>query len=109
MSCSKKLIGLFALASPLLMAQPGMDSNDLLDKSEYRGDLEEVIVTGSKPEWREQPKPEWRADKFELKQSSSEPQREWFPEYTKEDRENYDGVRDRMGEKAEIKVFKWGF
>ena len=81
----------------------------LLDASEYRGELEEIVVIGQQPEWRQPPKQdEWRPDRFELKESTK-PRLQWLPEYTKEERDNYQGVRDRTGENPEIKLFELKF
>lgn len=82
---------------------------ELLDEKEYRSELEEVVVTASKPEWRQQEKPEWRSQRFELPEETRQPRMEWVPEYTKDERDLYDGVRDRKGEKPEIKLFEFRF
>lgn len=82
----------------------------LLDASEYRSELEEVVVVGRQPEWRQGAQSEeWRPDKFELAKQASSSRMEWFPEYVKDERDNYQGVRDRTGEKAEFQLFKWTF
>ncbi|WP_101758580.1 hypothetical protein [Oceanicoccus sp. KOV_DT_Chl] len=105
----EKHLWLLILLSCGVCAQPGMDADDLLDESEYRSELEEIVVVGTEPEWRKAPTKEWRPDKFKLSSNKQELNRQWFPEYTKEDRDNYNGVRNRMGEKAEIKIFEWEF
>ena len=82
----------------------------LLDEEQYRLQIEEVVVVGQQPEWRQKQKPEeWRPDQFSLPERSSDQGVRWLPEYTKDDRDNYDGVRDRTGEKPEIKLFEWKF
>ncbi|MFA7555165.1 MAG: hypothetical protein WCY88_13020 [Spongiibacteraceae bacterium] len=104
------LLLLVALVS-MAWAQTGRNSDEvLLDETEYRSELEEVVVIGQQPEWRKPSKPEeWRPDKFELPKSSSSQRLDWLPEYTKDERDNYQGVRDRTGEKPEFKIFNWRF
>ncbi len=85
------------------------DEPRLLDESEYRSQLEEVVVIGKDPGWREQEKEEWRPEQFELPTLSSESRIQWFPQYSKDERDNYSGVRDRTGEKPEFQIFKWKF
>ena len=73
--------------------------------------MEEIVVSGSVPEWRraEMEQEQWRRDQFELADESQPSRIEWFPAYTKEDRENYQQIRDRKGEKPEFKLFEWRF
>ena len=108
---NRRLVPLASLAL-LLMVAPGRlwaEGEQLLKADEYRGNLEEVVVVGQKPQWRTQTEERvWRPEKFELKEV--EPGRiQWFPEYDKEERDQYQGIRDRMGEKPEIKIFEWKF
>lgn len=86
-------------------------SMSLLDESEYRTELEEIVVVGKQPEWRKNmdAKPEWRPAKFELPENTVKSRIQWFPSYTKDERDNYDGVRDRTGENPEFKLFDWRF
>ena len=93
-------------------AEQGRIKDDaLLDASEYRSELEEVVVVGQEPEWRQNinQKEEWRPQRFELSKHSSKSRMQWFPEYTKDDRDNYNGVRDRTGENPEFQLFKMKF
>ena len=96
-----------------VIAEPLEKQNQLLDESEYRSELEEVIIIGKQPEWRKDEREQqlWRPDRFEIKQNPTalRGRMQWFPEYSKEDRENYEGVRDQTDEKAEIKIFEWKF
>lgn len=92
-----------------VFAEPGQSEDELLDKGEYRTEIEEITVTARQPEWREQQKPEWRASQFELPEQTSSGRMEWLPEYTKDERDNYREVRDRNNEKAEFKLFEWKF
>jgi hypothetical protein len=91
--------------------QSRLKGDSLLDASEYRSELEEVVVVGQEPEWRKNinQKEEWRPQRFKLSSQSSSSRIEWFPEYTKDERDNYNGVRDRMGEKADFQLFKMKF
>ena len=85
---------------------------DLLEQQEYRSDLEEVLVIGTEPEWRKNidKQKEWRHERFEfLDNASSRLRMEWFPEYIKDERESYQGVRDRAGENPEFQLFKIKF
>ena len=83
----------------------------LLSEENYRSHLEEIIVTGQVPEWRkaELEQEQWRRDRFSLAEEQKPARIEWFPLYVKEDRENYNAVRDRKSEKPEFKVFEWKF
>ena len=82
---------------------------DLLEQQEYRSDLEEVLVIGTEPEWRKNidKQEEWRPERFELPDNApSRLRMEWFPEYIKDERESYQGVRDRTGENPQFQLFK---
>jgi|TARA_B110000037_G_C16766435_1_gene361454 hypothetical protein len=88
------------------------DDFTLLDESEYRGEIEEVVVVGRQPEWRRKidQEAEWRPERFKLPENSSPSSRiQWLPEYTEDERNSYQGVRDRTGEKASLKLFEWKF
>lgn len=88
----------------------GVSRDSLLQESEYRSELEEVVVVGQAPEWRKPAaQEEWRPERFELKIPDNEARMEWFPEYIVDERDQYQGVRDRTGEKAEFQLFKWRF
>ncbi|GEM_PF-734254 len=105
--------GLIVLFNSAVFAQD-TEKNDalLLDESEYRRDIEEVVVIGKQPEWRRKidQGEEWRPEKFELPADSALTSRiQWLPEYTEEERDSYQGVRDRTGEKAAFKLFEWKF
>lgn len=104
------LMAIFFLPVSLVSAQQDREEEVLLKDEEYRMQIEEVIVVGQQPEWRKDKKSEeWRPDQFKLPEQSSDKGIRWMPEYTKDDRDNYDGVRDRTGEKPEIKLFEWKF
>ena len=105
------LMVLCVLVSISVWAEPLDRTNQqLLDESEYRTGLEEVVVVGKQPQWRQPQQEPWRTERFELSaQVVSKPRIQWFPEYDKDEREFYQGVRDRTGEEAEIKIFEWKF
>jgi hypothetical protein len=107
--CNRKLVAALLSLTLTGIAVVWADEPTLLDQKEYRLELEEVVVVGQKPAWRQPQKPEWRPDKFKLPQQPTTARMEWFPRYTKDERDNYDGIRDRMGEKAEFQIFKWKF
>ncbi len=89
-----------------------LSEDDLLEQKEYRSDMEEVVVVGSEPQWRKDmdKEEEWRPDRFKLPDNPpSRSRMEWFPEYTKDERDNYQGVRDRTGENPEFQIFKMKF
>lgn len=104
------LLGMLGLSLSVFAAGRS-DEDQLLDKSEYRGKLEEVVVVGRQPEWRTSSAEDqqWRPGKFELSEPENSGRLEWFPEYSKDERDNYQGVRDRTGEKPEFKIFEWKF
>ena len=91
--------------------QGRLKEDTMLDASEYRSELEEVVVVGQEPEWRKDinQKEEWRPQRFKLSSHSSKSRMQWFPEYTKDERDNYNGVRDRTGENPEFQLFKMKF
>ncbi len=98
------------LVSQLSWADPARTGEGmLLDDSAYRGEIEEIVVIGQQPEWRKPPESEWRPERFELQQQEPPSRMEWFPKYVKDERDNYDGVNNRLEEKPEIQIFKWNF
>lgn len=102
------------LLAALVVAQQASNTErngELLDAADYRTELEEVLVTAKQPEWRRKAdeQQQWRPEAFELPEQASQNRIQWLPTYTKDERDNYNGVRDRMGEKADIKLFEWKF
>ena len=102
-----RCLGIVLLVTPPVFADDRI--GPLLDEQEYRLQQEEVVVTGQSPQWRKPQQSEWRPEKFELPESTLPPRFEWWPEYTVDERDAYDTVRDRMGEKAAIKSFECRF
>ena len=107
----RQALAVLVISSSLAVVAAERDNADVLPEESYRLELEEVVVTGQAPKWREPEPSEWRPERFELPDESElvQPRMEWFPEYTRDERDNYDGVRDRMGEEAGIKIFEWRF
>ena len=97
--------------SVVVMAAVRSDDDRLLDEAEYKSGIEEVIVVGKQPEWRQPANDQqvWRPDKFKLPEQTQESRIEWFPRYTEDERDQYDGARDRMDAKPAIKLFEWKF
>jgi hypothetical protein len=107
---SKAVTTALVLASVSVIAADRDDA--VLEEEAYRTEIEEVVVTGQAPEWRqEQQEQQWRQEKFKLAEPGDlpGPRMEWFPEYDRDERDDYDGVRDRMDEKPLIKIFEWKF
>ena len=98
-----------SLAAGAASAQGPRDP-DVPAEEAYREGLEEIIVRGRAPEWRpRETPPDWRKPKFELPEDRRAEGVNWFPEYTLEERELYDEVRDRMEEDPKIKIFEFKF
>ena len=98
-----------SLAAGVAGAQGPRDA-DVPEEGAYREGLEETIVRGRAPQWRpRQAPPDWRKPKFELPEDTRAEGVNWFPEYTSEERELYDEVRDRMEEDPKIKLFEFKF
>lgn len=100
--------GLLFLSSMTVRAD--ITPNSLPSESEYPVAMEEIVVKGKVPEWRKaQTEQEfWRRNRFELLKPE-QGRMDWFPRYEKDERDNYQQVRDRKDEKAGIKVFELKF
>lgn len=100
--CCVGLLPVLSYADELKSNQAGAEELDL--------ELEEMVVTAQQPDWRK-PKDEqdWRPDRFELSETDSQKRMEWLPEYSKDERDSYDQVRDRMNEEPDFQLFKWKF
>jgi hypothetical protein len=102
------------LALPLLLgvtlaqAQGSRPETPLLSESEYRSTLEEVVVRAQRPATPEQA-PRWDRPKIELELESGPSRLEWAPRYVRDEREDYEGVRDRTNAEPRIKVFEVRF
>ena len=92
-------------------ANQGLDRNiEILAKENYRTEMEEIVVTGQVPKWRQVEREQelWRRNKFEISRSNLESAIEWFPYYSRDERDN-DQRDDRTEEKPEFKIFEWAF
>lgn len=106
------LVLVAALASGLALAQQGAvrPETPMLSEREYRVQLEEVIVRAQRPRWRGQEEaPRWDREKFELPVDVAPPRLQWAPGYARDEREDYEGVRDRMNAEPRIKLFEFKF
>ncbi|HSB97940.1 MAG TPA: hypothetical protein VLC91_15875 [Spongiibacteraceae bacterium] len=79
----------------------------VLPSSEYRLPPEEVIAIGHVPYWRQQESPQWQKPEMELEQPASRLQ--WAPRYSRDEREDYKGVRDQLNPQPRAKVFEVHF
>jgi hypothetical protein len=95
------------IASGLLQANPQIEP--LLDEEDYRTGIEEVLVTGTQPEWRKQKPPEWRPQVFELPVGEIKPRFEWWPKYLADERDQQDKPGGIVEGKAGFKIFEWTF
>lgn len=103
-----KRIGLLLLLFPLALVA-NERSTPLLDESEYRTPLEEVVVTGQVPEWRKPEEKQWRPDVFELPEQDQPSRILWFPEYLVDERDTANESNSINDEKATWKIFQWRF
>lgn len=103
---------LFSLAavalSPLASAreEPATQAQ-VLSKSDYRLPMEEVIAIGRVPYWRKDQAPQYERQEMELQESKSRLQ--WAPEYSRDERDDYDGIRDQLNPQPRAKVFEVKF
>lgn len=97
-----------ALACSFALAdEPAAADGSVLKKSDYRLPMEQVIAIGRIPYWRKEQAPQWEREEMELKESKSRLQ--WAPAYTRDERDEYDGIRDSTNPKARAKVFEVKF
>jgi hypothetical protein len=94
-----------------LAAVNGRPEAPLLSEEEYPLQLEEIIVRGQAPRWREREAaaPRWEKEKFKLPAAPAPSRIDLLPRYSADERDDYDEVRDRMGAKARIKLFEMKF
>lgn len=97
-----------ALACVQAQAQGGRPETPMLSEKEYRAPLEEVVVRGQQPALPEQA-PRWDRPKIELELESQPSRMEWAPAYAREERDDYEGVRDRTNAEPRIKLFEVKF
>ena len=83
---------------------------EMLDETAYRTGLEEIIIRGEAPRWRHQPAVEpLRPEDIDFSEPVSEPRLDWLSTYTRDERDKYQGVRDRKNETPELKLFEIHF
>lgn len=99
---------LLLLGAALAQAQGGRPETPLLSEREYRSTLEEVVVRAQRPDIPEQA-PRWDRPKIELELESPPSRLEWAPRYVRDERDDYDGVRDRTNAEPRIKIFEVKF
>lgn len=80
----------------------------VLSKSEYRLPLEEVIAIGRAPYWRQAEEPQWDQPTLELQPAPSS-RLEWVPHYSREERDEFNGVRDQLNPQPRTKLFEVHF
>lgn len=95
-------------ASALAQSRPDVE---VLPAQEYATSLEEVIVTGTRaPAWRERIGQQPRWDRPQVAIPEVDPPRfEFLPEYTREEREDYESVRDRRDAEPRLRLFEMQF
>lgn len=96
-----------ALAGPLLAVEPSAADSSVLPKSAYRVPMEEVIAIGRVPYWRKEQAPQWEREEMELQESKARMQ--WAPAYSRDERDEYDGIRDSVNPKPRAKLFEVKF
>jgi hypothetical protein len=69
--------------------------------------LQEVIAIGRLPYWRTD-KPRLEQPTLEL-QPTTKPRLEWAPHYSRDERDDYNGVRDSLSPQPRTKLFEIHF
>jgi hypothetical protein len=96
-----------ALAGPVCAVEPSAADSSVLPKSAYRVPMEEVIAIGRVPYWRKEQAPKWEREEMELQESNARMQ--WAPAYSRDERDEYDGIRDSVNPKPRAKLFEVKF
>ena len=106
----KKLLmgGAWLLSLAAVAAQQSPSEAPVLSKSEYRLPLEEVIAIGRVPYWRQQEAPRWEPPELELQQPT-QPRLEWVPHYSRDERDDYQGIHDPLNPQPRTKLFEVHF
>lgn len=83
----------------------------VLPASAYRTPLDEIVVEGKMPYWHREAPPRWEKPKVEAPTpGEATPGRlQWAPKYTRDEREDFNEVRDQMNPKARMKLFEIRF
>lgn len=96
-----------AMAAPAGADEPRATDGSILKKSDYRLPIEQVIAIGRVPYWRKDQQPQWERQEMELQETKGRLQ--WAPPYTRDERDEYDGIRDSTNPKARTKIFEVKF
>jgi hypothetical protein len=100
--CCFGLLPAATVADDLVSNKPSDGSADY--------EIEEMVITAKEPDWRKpKDEQEWRPDRFELPEGGPDKRMEWFPEYTRDERDNFDQPFDPLKEKPGFQLFKWKF
>lgn len=94
-------------APPAGADEPRAADSSVLKRSDYRIPMEEVIAIGRVPYWRKDQQPQWERQEMELQESKARLQ--WAPAYSRDERDEYDGIRDSTNPKARAKIFEVKF
>ena len=95
------------VAGPILAVEPSAADSSVLPKSAYRVPMDEVIAIGRIPYWRKDQAPKWEREEMELQESKARMQ--WAPAYDRDERDEYDGIRDSVNPKPRAKIFEVKF
>ncbi len=102
--------GAMLLFSAAAVAEPEAPSAAaLLPTSAYRLPMEEVIAIGQAPYWQQQPRANWDAPKAELPLEAQPSRLQWAPRYVRDERDDYNGVREQLNPQPKTKLFELHF
>jgi hypothetical protein len=87
--------------------EPAAADSSVLPRSAYRVPMEEVIAIGRVPYWRKDQAPKWEREEMELQESKARIQ--WAPGYSRDERDEYDGIRDSVNPQPRTKLFEVKF
>jgi len=90
-------------------AQPLKPAMSLLEREAYRTPLDEIVVTGRAPYWEQSAAPRWDKPKVDVPQQVTPPRMQVLPQYTRDERDEYDGIRDTQNPKPRMKLFEFKF
>lgn len=106
------LIGVVLCGGRVLAAEQKQRPDvPVLPASEYRTPLEEIIVRGRSPYWQREEAPRWDKPKVEAPVPGAAPagRLQWTPPYTRDERDDYDKVRDQLNPQPRTKLFELKF
>lgn len=116
----KKSIALFtsAVCATLIGAsvctaeQKQKTETAVLPSSEYRKPLDEIVVEGQKPYWQQgEEQPRWDRSKVDAPKldETNKSRLQWAPNYTRDERDDYNEPRDQLDPKPRAKIFELKF